>query len=1714
MIKKQLIFISFLMLAMLVGTVFASPTVANTTTNVTAVSSNSILTTSQTVNYSQALSVFNLVAAPLKTIILYTTIVLFFILEFGGLIILFNNQIKRADETGANINVSELLRYAFFAGLILLIPFVFNIFTYGFPAFLTVFGKVSFEINPIIISAVLLISAVFSFIGYFLFLKAYLEDVGKYLSNKSKQISYRRESVLFIGLVLAPFIIAFIFLLMTEMLATASLTATSSFANVTVNNSASSYSIATAVYQAPVNACPNSPALWQIGQEIECSAESGYYYFARSLYPFAIQAGEYSFTTSLTVNSFASNVFTTDIYSILFPFILIWVFAWIDYLSYDYFKSIDTEKEEVAFKKLKSKIKQYVLFIFSPLIFIIFVFILAAISHILIAILFSSSYSPIPAIFRIVSIETVLNPVVFVTGYIGIIFAGLLLIVVALFSLIQMLAGPLFILATYLFGSEKPHIQSFGKRIYYVIAALFIIPMIFVFVYSLWFGLLPGIIYSAIGSGGTITTGTVYGYTITGSGASGILNGPGISSLAFTCNSNPSIAGAISQITASTSSANQADAFGALGYACGNFINGWASGILIIDLISVAIIVAIILLMHFAPAVLSGVPGLGSISTAFSGKSFMEGMGTVSEGLVKSISDKKGIVRSSIRGVYGYTKAPLAGTTEGAVLEGTVGTAMAVGGSIANGINNSIETKQKDRARNKILDEAKQSALESMISHLDPKNAEKILSDYNAHPELYEDMFNEDGTINKLKAPEILKDRINSLIYKKKKGGGDYNKYMEKRFGKNDSILNDDIDIANETIKATVQLGSENRKGLNPGRINEMYNAIEDTKKGIQNFNRIGEKVSYINNKYDNENEKVKNDKSLSTTQIRSNIAENEEKRKEEINKEIYDSTTNMNSAFASAKEVFPESMTLNSSLLGNSTPQEMVENFKSILDGIDSYKSIAVSSKLKTDDKEKLNNEFSKMQSVFDQEAKYYGFKDAKDLVQSSDGLTSIKTSSLLNNIKNSNEKDKEEKIKNFMQYMKEIGMKQDSMNGIENLLSSNNSNNLIEGLQKTMFDNLNGTSKEISASIEEAFAGMSNPLFAKVVSIKKGISGNIDENIKAMIQNPLNTTLKTQIDAIKKVVNETWYQVSSGTITDVISRIANENENLAGEISIGTEKIKDYQKGLLNKDISEKEKNELKEKIEELQLAISDKKLKIISNNKSADLYNKIPAITGIIDAISEFNVESSDDVVKRYKFRSKFIQNQEDTNEKESSDIENILKDLKSKYSKERNELAKAYLTEQIDRQNEKLEKLKLSSTTLNMQKSAIDSFLTTADMQNIDEKANEEMQKLKEKEMLNEAIKKLTFEDKETVLNKINNDYNEIMRNYSKIEDLKSDLNKNKVKDASLYKELMSNPITKLLYNNVENGIKMKSEVEINKALNKAFDGTELEKMLINYYESKDSFELINSRIEKIKTDLFKEKNEENKIKMTNEISDLTKSKNELGHDLEQADSKIEVKIKNEIQGIPDESIDDIKKSIFGLNILNKNSKEEYEKEVKDKVKNELKPYISEIRENEFKKNLNVKIDNTIKTYDKLIQNKKQEFADNVNKNISEIISMKSSDPELEKDRVKLYNEIKDMPYSTEAEVKEISKKIESFKDTNEFANFLIESLENIKTNLVEDKDVVLTNAINSGIVMNSDEIEKQTELINKFKERVKEIEKKRIKIEKGQDSDNSIKRASK
>jgi hypothetical protein len=1685
----------------LVGTAFGATTNTSATTNTTSnsfINNNSISSalskSGGSVNAGEASILFKQIIDPINNFITILSFIIFAITLFVGELKLYNDQVKEQQEKNINIDTGIYLKFAVFASLILLIPAMLAAFTIAFPSFITATQSsfAAFTFSGTLITAILVITVIFAIVGFILFIKILFEEIFNYFNNKNATFSSRRLFYMFVIIVAAPFLISFVFLFSTQVLITFSSAVTTNYSNVSV--STSPIVIAVGTHAASVQACPVQPSFWQLGQESICVAESTLALALGNIYPFAVQANLYNFISSMLVHKFLANTFTIDIYNILFPIILIWTFGWLDYLLYKYFSDMNDEKKETTFRQLKAKFIQYGLFIFSPVIFIILLLIISIFSQIIIGLMFTGNFTPIPALLTITSPFTTTNPIVLITGIIGLFFVLILLVVVGLFSIMEIIAGPLFVTGTYLFASDKPTTKLFGKRIYYLVIGLFILPLFIVFIYSMWFGILPGILSPALMGNATVTTGNVYGFTLAGSGHMLSINGPGLSISNLDCASNPSVNNALQTI--SQANTNQPNAYSALSYGCKNFIIGAISGVQVIDAITILLVIFAIFI---APQLSAAVPGLGGVSTAItslqSGKGILETSKTIGNSVVESFTNSKGSARKLISGTYGFVKAPLTGTTEGALLEGVVGTATATVTGLGEGINKTWKEHQEKKNKEKAKKKAAQDALEydvlAVAGELQNKNKKgtsglitqgQLIDDLNSGK--YKNAINEDGSIDE----EILKNDIKeSINLRRKQAPGKLDSIFEKAFGKDDFDFKSNIDTGETLRQRMMEVYIKNpdlMKDRNKYQATDVVNAIKTYTSDEKSFLAMNTELSNINRKYKDDVKVIQNSKMKSTEKSKA-LLEIENDKNIKTATVIKERTESLSSSLNNIQEKLPGMEKQLTTVTGSKTPGEMIANLNKMLTSVNTTTEQLDKTKMPQAEKETTQSNLKNILSVLNNEAEQYGFKNINDLVTNGKSLSSVRLSDIFTKIKSS--ASEEEKQTAFIQtesLLKQFGLDGKKVDNVMSFIKTNPDS--IEALQKTLFANLNGTSKQIGDLISNSITSMTNPVLSSMIEIPNIIGGSIHENLKTMITNPINQTLKTNIDAIKKMVNETWYQVSTGSTDTILERIGKDNSLLSSELAKASVEINKYQEELLKENLPENEKMKIQEKVEILKTDIKKKKMEILSNNKAVTIYSKIPVLSGLMDAVVEFNVMSTDDVVKQYKFRRSFIENQESTITKEATNIYKQIDEYNKKLAATKDASIKAYLDDQITRNKEKLAKLQKDNNVFKLQKIAIDNFLDTANIELNDAEVNDEMLRLNIANDLNNKIEELASDNKNNEIKTYINNYDNLVEKLKKTRELKMLLSQNKPINTDEYKNILQGKAAI-----INAAIQKKTTEAIDSEFERFIAKANLNTYVSDLYSTKNQLTTINEDLKELQTKYLKESNITARNDLQTQIATLMSNKNSYTNMAE----NIKKNIKTALSPIiPQEDIQDIVENIASVNTDSTNS-EALNKTINSVLKENIEDYIQMAQETKVNKMVNAIINGIETKYDKTLSNETNKFAVLLQRNIKEILNKDSNDVEINKEKHEIYERIKDMPYSNKEEITSMLNKIEMLGENgNVFAVTLLQSLDNITTKMKENRQYNLSAILENGIAVEKEELAHNIKAIQDFKTRVAEFNK--------------------
>ncbi|MEM3846096.1 MAG: hypothetical protein QXU98_10390, partial [Candidatus Parvarchaeota archaeon] len=871
--------IGFILLLLFTGITFADST--NSTINITTsntltsglITQSSNSTLNSTVNVTKATTLFSSFTKPFLGILDTVSLLLFLVVFAVGEYIIYR---KETENVEAGISLSPFVIYGVLSSVILLFPFILSSYATIVPTFLksltnySLASSFSYEVSGMIV-----IASVLSFVAFILFLKTIFDILIAYTDPEKRNEAERniRRIIIMLAFVLfSPYVLIVLYLGFSEVLISISNAFATSFAQLIHTQNIPLFH----QYVSNYEGCVSAPAFWQILDEIKCGAANGIYLLSVNFYPYTLQLKMFNAIAVLMSGAFSDVALNQLIFSLIFGIIMIWSFAIVDYKLLQYVTNINSEREQESFREVKARVLQYTTFMLSPALYIIFIILMGSLVVILTGMIFTVSsgtfsFSPIPPLLAIVAYPTVTNPIVYLAGLIGLIFVVILLAVVALFALLKILAASLFSIGIYWYFSDVPHIKAFGERIFYILIAIFLLPIIALFAYSIFFGALPSLLFSAMPSG-TVQTGTVFGYDVASAGANNAtITGPGLSSgYTFQCNS----VGSVSQFETYilNNLGGSQEAYSALIYACSNYITGYSTSIIIIEIVALALLIfGTLSLIH------TGGAGLMAPITTFTSNIRAGKFGEAFSGLAADTSKTFSAVTKPFTKVakqtYTYAKQPLVGTVEGAILEGTVAAGVAITTSVPTYIskkNQELQEKKKDTTTmNDSVRNKNKEVYNDLESTMTPEEMKKLR-------EAGKD--NIDEAIDSLeKTDKILADKIRKTLDKNKNykeysvikeaaKGNDFNKYKEAI--KNSNTLSDDE--KNELLKEAndrqrfykankdIEYGAEYKNGVDVA-FEERNNYYKNAKEFRDTYQRASSNLNNINE----EITKIKNDKLL-----------------------------------------------------------------------------------------------------------------------------------------------------------------------------------------------------------------------------------------------------------------------------------------------------------------------------------------------------------------------------------------------------------------------------------------------------------------------------------------------------------------------------------------------------------------------------------------------------------------------------------------------------------------------------------------------------------------------------------------------------------------------------------------------------------------------------------------------------------------------------------
>jgi hypothetical protein len=790
-------------------------------------STGSFLTT--TANTVGAVNLFNTTLDPLSSWIWLICVFIWFAVLLYGAYNLLSEDAERTRTGKDPVDLGDFLKYVIVTAMILVIPVMFTIYITIFPVILSLLTISSVtNISVVIVELLILITVVFSIAGFFLTIKEILAYVTEYVNPKEKKEidNDRIRKILYLSFFtyLSPYVLTLFFIIISMLMFSITGSIFNSISTTTFNTQSFT---PIQLYQSNLNGCTTSPAPWDVSGIIICGGESFLYYTLSFIYPWGFGASILNFIISMIANPFGSLWIYDLLYGIVIMFIMIYAFIKIDQYSLEYIVNLDTKKEAESEYKLRQQYFQYLIFIFSPVLFAIFVIVITAILSIISQTLLMGSISPIPTIFTVTGTPTVLNFLGDLAGFAVLIPDILLLIFMVLLELLRVLSPIVFMLGIWLYMSSDIRNKMTGQRIIEAVAFIFFLPIIILFIYSIFFGVLPSVLAGAlVGS----TQYTVAGYS-------------------FTCASGTSLQNAI---------IGNAGSSGNLGQILTDCSSGLISPINI-EALSVGLFALIFLLIIYFSAGIGSLLGIGggSLATMVGDIGISNTIKKVGSNLadpekLAGMVQKVGNVISVPTNVAtNWALQPVEGTTTGAVLKGVANIATTTftqaipdalqGANTAYGNakqrkifkewdNNTKESVDKINSNKTLTDKQKKDRIKDIESKNDiRKESYKNTSDKNIK-KLLEDDDKSKKMIDKMQEAKDLNARLTNsqhlasadtreLDKERKK----YNKIMgnlDEKYGKDMNIKN--VVNNNKDINDTAKKIEKDQKALDliDGRLN------------------------------------------------------------------------------------------------------------------------------------------------------------------------------------------------------------------------------------------------------------------------------------------------------------------------------------------------------------------------------------------------------------------------------------------------------------------------------------------------------------------------------------------------------------------------------------------------------------------------------------------------------------------------------------------------------------------------------------------------------------------------------------------------------------------------------------------------------------------------------------------------------------------------------
>ncbi|MGC9090051.1 MAG: hypothetical protein ACP5IV_07920, partial [Caldisericia bacterium] len=665
-----------------------------------------------------------------------------------------------------------------------------------------------------------------------------------------------------------PFAIVLVFILATTIFVSVSFSTASHFQ---FNSSVNVTSSFVPIYFSSYIGCNYSPPLYDIGKVIQCAGQTVETYIASAGYSYYLAVNLFNYAESSAFMNTQTLPFLTNFFMLIFGFIFIYSFAMISYYLLLYTINMSTEREGVQYLMLKDKVKQYVAFLFSPILFIFFVLIINILIGFALTFVVSGNFSPFPALALIIGTPTVTNLALFIAGGISVIFTALLDVIIILFQIIRVFGVIIFPLAIFLYFSPDIKIKEIGKKILIIMTLVFILPTFAIYLYSFWFGFVPSLFSGVFSNGASVVTGTFFNWNIVSNSPTNMtmthnnMLSTNHQSYTFSCTSQTQVYNVEKEI-ANSNGFNKANAYSAILVGCGNFITGTALSYLIILILTLLIVIGFILLLIFAPETIGGLfttigstTGLSSISAIGTMLSSQEISSTEK---IKQLAKSTASTFKHIGKQTGkYITSSLEGTKEMEVAKAVVNLPKTISSNmikaktiekekedVKNAVNNTIKNSgindEKKAKINELIANGKsyEEALAEMFERKEISKAsyDKLMRDYKDRKLAYSLI----DTKEYKNLSEDEKEAKREDIYKRyesyKQGKETLNKIMEKIANAKNESTKEKIITANESKIREAMSNINKFAGYNiysKMSLTDLVNESEKENRNIETFN-------------------------------------------------------------------------------------------------------------------------------------------------------------------------------------------------------------------------------------------------------------------------------------------------------------------------------------------------------------------------------------------------------------------------------------------------------------------------------------------------------------------------------------------------------------------------------------------------------------------------------------------------------------------------------------------------------------------------------------------------------------------------------------------------------------------------------------------------------------------------------------------------------------